>query len=326
MSLDTAGNAWILMMKSDEERSWVANRGYDDSAGIYYSYDSNVANSSNVKVGDLLIVRVDDYVAGWGIAEHIEVTPNAKKLITRCPSCKKTNFYSRENLLPKNRCNGCRAEFSDEDSIVTEESVTAFKCLYANSWVEAVKPLKYTELKSFYATADTFNAMRPVVPGGASEIIERIGAVGFQTPIDFSESLATQIIGGHTEAVVRRRKGQRSFRFKMMDKYGFNCAFSGSQPPQVLEAAHLYSFAKRPEHSLTGGMLLRRDFHTLFDAKLMAVDPSSWKIQVAPSLMEYETYRPFQNVPLKIASNNRPSEELIRDHFEEAEQAFKRSA
>ena len=43
MSNPLGERAWILMTKSDEERSWAANAGYDDSVGIYYSYDSNVA-------------------------------------------------------------------------------------------------------------------------------------------------------------------------------------------------------------------------------------------------------------------------------------------
>ena len=61
--------AWVFVMKSDEERSWAANRGYDDSAGIYYSYDSNVGRSKQVRVGDLVVIREDDHVAGWGLVE-----------------------------------------------------------------------------------------------------------------------------------------------------------------------------------------------------------------------------------------------------------------
>ena len=75
------------MTKSDDERAWAANSGYDDSVGIYYSYDSNVANSSNIHVGDVLVVRVDEYVAGWGVAEQIDVIPDTTKEITRCPWC-----------------------------------------------------------------------------------------------------------------------------------------------------------------------------------------------------------------------------------------------
>jgi hypothetical protein len=69
-------------------------------------------------------------------------------------------------------------------------------------------------------------------------------------------------------------------------RYGERCAFSGVQPPQVLEAAHLYSFAKRPEHRRDSGLILRRDYHALFDAKLVAVNPESLKIEIAPRLFD----------------------------------------
>ena len=39
---------WVFIMKSDAEESRAANLGYDDSAGIYYSYDSKVGNSRQI--------------------------------------------------------------------------------------------------------------------------------------------------------------------------------------------------------------------------------------------------------------------------------------
>ena len=63
MAAGLGERAWVFVMKSDDERSWAANLGYDDSAGVYYSYDSNVGNSRRVQVGDLIVVRQDDFVA-----------------------------------------------------------------------------------------------------------------------------------------------------------------------------------------------------------------------------------------------------------------------
>ena len=111
-------------MKSDEERSWSANRGYDDAAGIYYSYDSNVPNSKRVAIGDVVVVRVDDWVAGWGVIEYIEVTPNSTKEVRRCPKCRKTNHRPRVRPFPSNICDACGRVFPDEEMITTFESVT----------------------------------------------------------------------------------------------------------------------------------------------------------------------------------------------------------
>jgi len=71
----------------------------------------------------------------------------------------------------------------------------------------------------------------------------------------------------------------------MLVRFGERCAFSGVQPPQVLEAAHLYSFAKRRSIE---GMVDSSCVATttqLFDAKLVAVNPESLKIEIAPRLL-----------------------------------------
>ena len=314
--------AWILMTKSDDERSWAANAGYDDFVGIYYSYDSNVANSSNIQVGDVLVVRVDEYIAGWGVAEQIDVIPDTTKEITRCPSCKKTNFYPRKNAVLKNRCNVCKHEFTDEQALVTFENVTAYRCFYANTWVEAARPIHRKDLAGFYATKDTFNAMRPMIADRVPEMLNRISARDVSLPMDFSDALVNQIVGGHTTSIVRRRRGQRAFRFMMMDRFGESCAFSGEQPPQVLEAAHLCSFAKKAEHHSDGGLLLRRDFHALFDSNLMTVNPDNWRIEIAPRLRSYDTYRSFEKAPLLVPEAKRPDRELLVEHYARSERVF----
>ena len=314
--------AWILVTKSEEERSWAANTGYDDSVGIYYSYDSNVANSSKIQVGDVLVIRVDDYVAGWGVAEQIDVVPDTTKAITRCPSCKKTNFYPRKNAILKNRCSTCKHEFSDDQALVTFKKVTAYRCFYANTWIEAARPIHRKDLVGAYATNDTFNAMRPMIADRVQDILNLISARDVSLPMDFSDALVSQIVGGHTTSVVRRRRGQRAFRFMMMDRFGEKCAFSGDQPPQVLEAAHLYSFAKKSEHHADGGLLLRRDFHSLFDSNLMTVNPDSWRIEIAPRLQAYGSYRDFDKAPLLVPEDKRPDSQLILEHYEQSERVF----
>jgi len=107
-----------------------------------------------------------------------------------------------------------------------------------------------------------------------------------------------------------------------MERFGENCAFSGPQPPQVLEAAHLYSYALKPEHRVDGGLLLRRDYHSLFDAKLLAVNPSSFKIELAPRLSSFESYRNLEGRPLQVDTDRLPSVDLLADHYEQAQRIF----
>lgn len=314
--------AWVFVMKSDAERSWAANRGYDDSAGIYYSYDSNVGNCKQVSKGDLIVVREDDHVAGWGFIEFIDVFPNSQKEISRCPKCNKTNFSRRKTISPANKCASCKFEFEDVDARVTLETVTAYRAFYANTWTEAARPVFRSELEEIIKTRDTFNAIRPLDRDKLPQFLDTISGRDVDLVVDIGEKEVEIILGGHVEATVRRRRGQREFRFKLMEKFGEICAFSGEQPPQVLEAAHINSFAQTGEHHLNGGLLLRRDIHSLFDANLISVNPDSWKIQIAPRLQSFETYKPLDGRNLFVPEGSRPNIELVRSHFDQSLRIF----
>lgn len=323
MSTTVGERAWVFVMKSDAERSWAANRGYDDSAGFYYSYDSNVGNSRQVAVGDLVVIREDDHIAGWGFIEYIEVTENSPKEITRCPRCRKTNFSRRRTISPANRCSACRFEFEDYEAFTSKETVTAYRAYYNNSWTEAVRPVYRTDLETIIKTRDTFNAIRPLDRDKLTPLLEKISGRDVDLSTDIGEFEVATILGGHVESTIRRRRGQREFRFKLMERFGETCAFSGEQPPQVLEAAHIESFALTGRHHIEGGLLLRRDLHSLFDAKLITVNPNSWKIEIAPRLHEFETYRVFNGEPLRIALNKRPDSSLLASHYEHSLAIFR---
>ena len=314
--------AWVFIMKSDAERSWSANRGYDDSAGIYYSYDSNVARHQMVSAGDLIVVRVDEYIAGWGIVEHIEATLDADKEITRCPACRKTNHYRRKVARPSNKCSSCGCMFDDDEATKTIEKVTSYRAYYANTWTEAARPVHRRELGPILEKNDSFNAIRPLDKNVLPKFLEKISGRDIDLKIDICDEEIGIILGGHTTATVRRRRGQREFRFSMMERFGEICAFSGVQPPQVLEAAHLYSFAKRPEHHANGGLLLRRDFHALFDAKLITVNPNSWEVEVAPRIKQFRSYAELDRSPLAVEVSKRPDQELIAEHYEQSKRVF----
>ena len=322
MSSALGERAWVFVMKSDAERSWAANRGYDDFAGIYYSYDSNVGNCKQVSKGDLIVVREDDHVAGWAFVEFIEVFPNSHKEISRCPNCGKTNFSRRKTIVPANKCSSCKFEFEDIEARVTQETVTAYRAYYANTWTEAARPVFRMELEDIIKTRDTFNAIRHLDRNKLPAFLDTISGRDVDLVVDIGEKEVEIILGGHVEATVRRRRGQREFRFKLMEKFGEICAFSGEQPPQVLEAAHINSFAQTGEHHLNGGLLLRRDFHSLFDANLITVNPDSWKIQIAPRLRNFETYKPLDGRNLFIPEGSRPNSDLVQSHFNQSLRIF----
>jgi predicted restriction endonuclease len=59
--------------------------------------------------------------------------------------------------------------------------------------------------------------------------------------------------------------GQINFRSKLLKIYNEKCAISATNLPPVLEAAHIVPYQGVETNNITNGILLRSDFHILFD-------------------------------------------------------------
>jgi uncharacterized protein YjbI with pentapeptide repeats len=82
------------------------------------------------------------------------------------------------------------------------------------------------------------------------------------------------------------RQGQPKFRQALLDAYNSRCAITGCDAEQALEAAHIIPYSKQEDSHPSNGLLLRADIHTLFDLNLIAIDPETLTIHLAPSLRE----------------------------------------
>ena len=89
------------------------------------------------------------------------------------------------------------------------------------------------------------------------------------------------------------RKGQPAFRKNLLKAYGERCAISGHGTAEVLEAVHILDHATSGINELNNGLLLRGDVHSLFDARLLDIDPETFAIVVDTSLMD-TPYRELQ--------------------------------
>ena len=58
-------------------------------------------------------------------------------------------------------------------------------------------------------------------------------------------------------------------------------------------------------------MLLRADVHLLFDNDLLAVDPTTWRVVLAPSLSDYPAYSDLDGAEFAEG----PSPKAITEHF-----------
>jgi putative restriction endonuclease len=72
---------------------------------------------------------------------------------------------------------------------------------------------------------------------------------------------------------IQPRLGQSSFRVLVTDAYQRRCAITGERTLAALEAAHIVPYSVEGGHDVRNGLLLRADFHRLFDAGLVSVTP-----------------------------------------------------
>lgn len=103
-------------------------------------------------------------------------------------------------------------------------------------------------------------------------------------------------------AEVARRQGQRAFRNKLIEAYGAACAVSGCDVLAVLQAAHILPYTGPHRNVVTNGLLLRADLHTLFDLRLLAVNPGTMTVEIAEQLQS-STYGEFHGVALRLPAD-----------------------
>jgi len=97
---------------------------------------------------------------------------------------------------------------------------------------------------------------------------------------------------------IKARRGQGQFRDALIEAYEGRCAITGCGVLDVLEVAHITPYLGPETNHVTNGLLLRADLHTLFDVGLIAVDPKTKEVSIAPAI-EDPTYRVLEGKPLR---------------------------
>ena len=136
-------------------------------------------------------------------------------------------------------------------------------------------------------------------------------------------SLAEESESRYGEPVlVKPRLGQGGFRILVTDAYRRRCAITGENTLPVLEAAHILPFSEQGPHRVSNGLLLRSDFHKLFDLGFVTIT-TDLKIEVSRRIREewfngkayYRLHgESVANVPENVAL--RPDREFLRWHNE----------
>jgi putative restriction endonuclease len=126
---------------------------------------------------------------------------------------------------------------------------------------------------------------------------------------------------------VRPRLGQSSFRVLVTDAYQRRCAITGESTLMALEAAHIVPYSGEGGHDVRNGLLLRADFHRLFDAGLVSVTPDL-RVRVSQRIKEEwfngKVYYRLDNEPLSVVPIHplmRPDPDRLDWHYRNRFQA-----
>lgn len=123
------------------------------------------------------------------------------------------------------------------------------------------------------------------------------------------------------------RLGQSSFRVLITEAYKRRCAITGESTLMALEAAHIVPYSQEGTHDVRNGLLLRADFHRLFDVGLVGVTPDL-RVKISPRIREAyfngKAYYRLNNAPLSQIPELpylRPDPDRLNWHYKNCFQA-----
>lgn len=111
------------------------------------------------------------------------------------------------------------------------------------------------------------------------------------------------------------RKGQGSFKGKILKAYRNTCSVTGENIPEILEAAHIQSYKNIDSNHVQNGILLRVDIHRLFDNHLLCVG-EDYKVKIS-SLLKDTIYWQYNGVVISLPSVEalHPSKEALLERL-----------
>jgi Predicted restriction endonuclease len=122
--------------------------------------------------------------------------------------------------------------------------------------------------------------------------------------------------------IIHPRLGQGAFRVMVTEAYQRRCAITGEKTLPVLNAAHIRPYSENGPNQVSNGLLLREDFHTLFDRGYVTIT-NDYRVEVSKRIKEDfgngQEYYALHGKRLLILPENideQPSKEFIEWHNE----------
>lgn len=114
---------------------------------------------------------------------------------------------------------------------------------------------------------------------------------------------------------VLRRRGQAKFRASLINAYSGRCAISDCDALDALEAGHVAPYSESVNNTISNGLLLRADLHSLFDLGLLGIHPTEMTVLLSPKLA-MTSYAGLQGKKIRLPQNaaEHPNAKALRDH------------
>ena len=325
---DVTSRSWTLLSVKGP-RQHGGNAGYDDAPTSTYRFDSGVANSRNVRAGDLAFVRNAEGLLGIAVIERVEEELGDKELL-RCPVCRATRIKLRRTASPAYRCN---AGHQFDEPVSERVAVTLYEAHYGSTFMRVPAGISAVDLRR---AAFRPNPLMSIEEIDAGRIANAVVASAPQTRTLLEQFLQHRFYFGHDAAdddrgdngdaytpqmsdrrdriiaAIKARRGQAKFRLNLLKRYGGACAISGCTVMAIIEAAHIWPYRGEEDNHVENGLLLRADLHTLYDLNLIGID-EELRIHVSSELRgsDYENLRGKQ---LRIV--HKPSASAIRERWQ----------
>ncbi|MGI8526609.1 MAG: HNH endonuclease [Pseudolabrys sp.] len=93
----------------------------------------------------------------------------------------------------------------------------------------------------------------------------------------------------YLDAVIR--EGATAFRKEQMKLWAARCAATGCNVKPALDAAHIFRYLGEHTNRMDNGILLRADFHRLFDRNLLVIEEQKtflvWRVSTRLAGSDY---------------------------------------
>jgi putative restriction endonuclease len=159
-------------------------------------------------------------------------------------------------------------------------------------------------------------------PARADRLFSEIVRDHWEVPREFERTFVLRDADRRriVEARAVRREGQGTFRAVLLDAYSRRCSITGERTLPVLDASHIQPYLGPESNHVQNGLLLTKEFHTLFDLGYVTVTPD-FKVRISGRLNEEwhngRRYYAYDGVPLTQLPEDRanyPSAEALDWH------------